>query len=70
MKAFVLGTPDDVRGFALAGIKGVACESEGDVDRALAALAPELTLLIVSEPVVGLCGDKLAKLPIQSLVLP
>ncbi len=73
MKALVLGTPDDVRGFALAGVRGVACENAADVDRAIAALPSELALLLVSEPVARLAPEKIAALATQPpavLVLP
>ena len=75
MKAFVLGTPDDIRGFALAGVRGVACESAGDVERAAVQVRSQkdLALLVVSEPVLKLAPEAIAQLatdPPAILVLP
>lgn len=47
MTPLVVGTPEDVAGFALAGIEGVVCTTREDADRAIAGAA-EGTLLIVS----------------------
>lgn len=47
MTPLVVGTPEDVAGFALAGIEGVVCTTREDADRAIAG-AVEGTLLIVS----------------------
>lgn len=33
MNVFVIGTPLDVRGFSLAGVRGFVCESRDDVER-------------------------------------
>ena len=47
MKPLVVGTPEDVAGFALAGIEGVVCMTREEAERAIAGAAKE-TLLIVS----------------------
>jgi vacuolar-type H+-ATPase subunit F/Vma7 len=52
MIPLVVGTRDDVAGFALAGIDGVVCTTREDADRAIAA-APDDTLLIVSPEFAG-----------------
>ena len=47
MTPLVVGTPEDVAGFALAGIEGVVCTTRDEADRAIARAAAD-TLLIVS----------------------
>ena len=48
MKIVVLGDPDDVRGFALAGAYGRACGDPGELETALAeAVGPEAAVGIV-----------------------
>lgn len=47
MTPLVVGTREDVAGFALAGIEGVVCETREEADRAIARAAED-TLLIVS----------------------
>lgn len=47
MKPFVIGTREDVTGFALAGVAGVVCESRDDAKRAIER-ADRDTLLILS----------------------
>jgi vacuolar-type H+-ATPase subunit F/Vma7 len=47
MKAFVVGTAEDVTGFALAGIEGVVCSTDADADAAIARTDAD-TLIIVS----------------------
>ena len=47
MTPLVVGTPEDVAGFALAGLEGVVCTTREEADRAIAGAA-EGTLLIVS----------------------
>ena len=62
MKPFVIGTQEDVAGFALAGIEGVVCATREEADQTISR-ADEDTLLIVShELAVGswrLAGDRL-----------
>lgn len=52
MTALVVGTPEDVAGFALAGIEGVVCATREEADRAIARAAED-TLLIVSPEFAG-----------------
>ncbi len=54
MRAFLLGAADDVRGFALAGVPGLACSTREDVERAAAALKErtDLALVLVAGNVV------------------
>lgn len=52
MTPLVVGTPEDVAGFALAGIEGVVCTTREEADRAIAGAA-EGTLLIVSPEFAG-----------------
>ena len=49
MKALVLGTADDVRGFALAGVRGRVCASAEDLRTAAASVEDgEVGLVILS----------------------
>jgi hypothetical protein len=64
MRSFVIGTRDDVAGFALAGVQGAVCATREEVESALATLGaqasspannaggtpalPEETIVIVS----------------------
>ena len=47
MTPFVIGTPEDVVGFALAGVEGVVCATGVEARQAISG-ADEDTLLIVS----------------------
>jgi len=47
MKSLVVGTREDVAGFALAGVDGVVCANREDAEQAIAH-ADDDTLLIVS----------------------
>ena len=47
MKPLVIGTREDVVGFALAGFEGVVCTTREEADQAIAR-AEEDTLLIIS----------------------
>ncbi|HEX6161698.1 MAG TPA: V-type ATP synthase subunit F [Thermoanaerobaculia bacterium] len=52
MTPLVVGTPEDVAGFALAGIEGVVCTTRGEAERAIADAAAD-TLLILSPEFAG-----------------
>ena len=52
MTPLVVGTPEDVAGFALAGIEGVVCTTREEAERAIADAAAD-TLLIVSPEFAG-----------------
>ncbi len=47
MKPFVVGVPEDVVGFALAGIEGAVCRTPEEAHQAIANAAAD-TLLMVS----------------------
>jgi vacuolar-type H+-ATPase subunit F/Vma7 len=47
MIPLVVGTREDVAGFALAGIEGMVCETSGELEELMARKGPE-TLLILS----------------------
>ncbi len=75
MRALLLGTPDDVRGFALAGVTGLACLDAGDVERAAAAVKArdDVALVLVSQAVAKLSPQAIASLagePPAVVVLP
>lgn len=46
MKVLVIGSRDDVAGFALAGVDGVVCETREEADRAVARAGPDTLVLI------------------------
>ena len=77
MKTFLLGTPEDVRGFALAGIAGSACTTPEEALEAAAGLETmqDLALLLVSQEVAQLAPEAVEKLsrdhgPPTVVVLP
>lgn len=47
MKPLVIGTREDVAGFALAGVEGVVCATREEADQAISR-AGEDTLIIIS----------------------
>lgn len=49
MKPLVVGTAEDVVGFALAGVEGVVCATREEAGQAISR-ADEQTLIIVSAP--------------------
>ena len=64
MIAALLGTDQDVRGFALAGVEGHACGTPGEVAEAAAALhaRPDIGLILVSREVARLAPSEIARL--------
>ena len=77
MIAVLLGTEQDVRGFALAGVEGHVCATAGQVAEAAAALhaRPEVALVLVSREVASLAPSEIAQLegvdkPPALVVLP
>lgn len=77
MIAALLGTEQEVRGFALAGVEGRACGTAGEVAEAAAALhsRSDVALILVSRAVARLAPDQIAKLegvtgPPALIVLP
>jgi vacuolar-type H+-ATPase subunit F/Vma7 len=67
MKPFVIGTREDVVGFALAGVEGVVCATREEAGETISR-ADEKTLLVVSaEFAREIPGDRLAiALPARS----
>jgi len=75
MKAFLLGTADDVRGFALAGVAGIPCATRDEVERAAAVVKArgDVALVLVSAEVEKLAPQIVASLagePPAVVVLP
>ncbi len=70
MRIFLLGTPRDVRGFALAGLDGrIAPDAESarrELDR-IRGQEEEVGLLILSEPVARWLRPELASLTASGL---
>ena len=64
MTPLVVGTREDVAGFALAGIAGVVCATHQEAERAIANAAPD-TLVIVSAELAGVAprGPLVVALP-------
>jgi vacuolar-type H+-ATPase subunit F/Vma7 len=55
----VIGTREDVEGFALAGVDGVVCSSRDDVEKAMAFVNSE-TLVMFSPSAAAVAHDRLA----------
>lgn len=58
MKPLVIGTKDDVAGFALAGVEGVVCSNREDVEKAMAFVNSE-TLVMFSPSAAAVAHDRL-----------
>lgn len=52
MRPIVIGTPDDIAGFALAGVDGVVCTTSDEARKAIAR-AGEDALVILSAEFAG-----------------
>lgn len=64
---FVIGSPDAVRGFALAGVRGRIVETAEELNRALdAALAEDIDILLVTEDVADLDRERVDTLMVRS----
>ena len=50
MRLVAIGRAADVRGFALAGVEVVACETEGEADETLRSLGADPTVGLVVVP--------------------
>ncbi len=75
MQAFLLGTADDVRGFALAGVAGRVCATAAEVEEACAHVKArtDLALVLVSGEVAKLAWPALEQVeasPPALVVLP
>ncbi len=65
MKIAVVGSPEDVRGFSLAGLTGQVAESAAEMERALAAATrggSEAGLLLVSADAARLASESVSGL--------
>ena len=64
---YIIGSPDAVRGFALAGVRGRIVETAEELDRALdAALEEDIDILLVTEDVAELDRDRVDMLMVRS----
>ncbi len=70
MKVFVIGHPDAVLGFSLAGLKGVPAKTAAEVNAALdSALANrDLGIVLVTSDVAKLIGPRMDQLKLRSSV--
>lgn len=59
MTPLVIGTGEDVAGFALAGIEGVVCGTREEAERAIAQAPPEMLLIVSRELAAALPRDRL-----------
>ena len=59
MKLLVVGTPEDVTGFALAGVEGVACTDLEEAERAIANADADTLVLVSAERARGLTRNAL-----------
>ena len=62
MRVIAVGRPDDLRGFALAGVETCACETVADADAAIRRLTSpggdtDVGLIIVSDSADGLAAS-------------
>ena len=65
MKPFVVGTREDVAGFALAGVRGVVCSTREEAEKAIARVDDD-TLVIVSAKFADLQSPILVVLPART----
>jgi V/A-type H+-transporting ATPase subunit F len=70
MKLLVIGNPDAVRGFALAGVRGQIAATDEELNRALdTALADEeVGIVLVTEDVADLARRRVDMLMVRSAV--
>ena len=67
MTPFVVGAPEDVVGFALAGIEGVVCKTREDAHQAIANAAADTLVIVSAEFAREIPRDRLAiALPARS----
>ena len=59
MTPFVVGTRDDVAGFALVGIEGAVCATREEAERAIAQVPKETLLLVSHELAAALPRERL-----------
>lgn len=59
MKLLVVGTPDDVTGFALAGVDGVVCTNREEAERAIAHADVDTLVFVSAERAPGLTREAL-----------
>ena len=64
---YVIGSPDAVRGFALAGVRGRIAETAEELNHALdAALAEGIDILLVTEDVAHMKRERVDRLVVRS----
>jgi len=67
MTPFVVGTPEDVAGFALAGIEGVVCRTRDEANQAIAKAGVDSLVLLSAELAREVVRDRLVvALPARS----
>jgi vacuolar-type H+-ATPase subunit F/Vma7 len=59
MKLLVVGTPEDVTGFALAGVEGVVCTDREEAAQAIANADADTLVLVSAEHARGLTPNAL-----------
>ena len=59
MTLLAIGTPEDVDGFALAGIEGVVCANVAEAERAIANAATDALLIVSAEFALALPRGRL-----------
>lgn len=67
MKIRVIGHPETVLGFALAGVTGIPVTSEAEAHRALddALRAPEAGVVLVTKDVTAMIGRRMEELKLR-----
>jgi vacuolar-type H+-ATPase subunit F/Vma7 len=67
MTPFVVGAPEDVVGFALAGIEGVVCKTREEAHQAIANIDADTLVMVSAEFAREIPRDRLAiALPARS----
>ena len=63
MKLLVVGTPEDVTGFALAGVEGVACTNREEAGQAIANADADTLVLVSAEHAVPRSSSEFLGVP-------
>jgi V/A-type H+/Na+-transporting ATPase subunit F len=70
MKVLVIGHPEAVLGFSLAGVQGQAVQTAEQVNQALdnALIAPDIGIILVTQDVAKLIQNRMDQLQLRSTI--